>query len=161
MFGIPLTELGYQKMGYLFSDNGRDWEGDHPNEEINLLVEGAAYGWPDDDPDNAVPLGTLGPVAEWTPHTSLNGMDLRPQSSPLPGLNESQGFTLYATVYGSWNTLRQWPWKSSVLISRPPARTAVCQVNSGTVKSPGLQLIWVRHYRSGLDLMALLLRYFW
>ncbi|MAE79870.1 MAG: hypothetical protein CL967_08940 [Euryarchaeota archaeon] len=93
------------EMGYLFSDNGRDWEGDHPNEEINLLVEGAAYGWPDDDPDNAIPLGTLGPVAEWTPHTSLNGMDLRPQSSPLPGLNESQGFTLYATVYGSWNTL--------------------------------------------------------
>jgi glucose/arabinose dehydrogenase len=92
-------------MGYLFSDNGRDWDGDHPNEEVNLLVEGAAYGWPDDDPEHPVPFGTLGPVAEWTPHTSLNGMDLRPHNSELPGLNETQGFTLYATVYGSWNTL--------------------------------------------------------
>ena len=96
-----------ENVGYLFSDNGRDWEGDHPREEINLLVNGAAYGWPDDDPDHPVPDGTVAPVATWTPHTSLNGLALRPDTSPLPGLNasEGQGFTLYATVYGSWNTV--------------------------------------------------------
>ena len=35
----------------------------------------------------------------------MNGMDVRPNSSLLPGLNASEGHTIYATVYGSWNTL--------------------------------------------------------
>jgi len=93
--------------GYIFSDNGRDLEWDHPDEELNMLVLGAAYGWPDDDPDHPVPEGTLAPVARWTPHSSMNGLALRPNHSPLPGLNatEGEGFTLYTTVYGSWNTL--------------------------------------------------------
>ena len=93
--------------GYVFSDNGRDWEGDHPREELNMLVGGAAYGWPDDDPDHPIPEGTLAPVATWTPHTSLNGLTLRPNGSSAPGLNAngSEGFTLYGTVFGSWNTL--------------------------------------------------------
>lgn len=92
-------------MGYLFSDNGRDWDGDHPDEEVNLLVEGAAYGWPDDDPEHPIPSGTLGPIAQWTPHTSLNGLALRPNNSSIPGLLPSEGFTVYASVYGSWNTI--------------------------------------------------------
>ena len=46
-------------MGYIFSDNGRDWEGDHPPEEINLLIPGENYGWPDDDPDHPVPKERL------------------------------------------------------------------------------------------------------
>ena len=91
--------------GYFFTDNGRDWEGDHPYEELNFLKEGAAYGWPDDDPEHPVPEGTEAPIGTWTPHTSMNGVDLRPPISPLPGLEPSEGFTLYATVYGSWNTL--------------------------------------------------------
>ena len=91
--------------GYFFTDNGRDWEGDHPPEELNFLKEGAAYGWPDDDPDHPVPEGTEAPIGTWTPHTSVNGLDVRPAGSPLPGLDPDQGFTLYATVYGSWNTV--------------------------------------------------------
>lgn len=91
--------------GYFFTDNGRDWEGDHPPEELNFLVEGAAYGWPDDEPDSPVPSGTEAPIGTWTPHTSMNGVDVRPIHSSLPGLDPSEGFTLYATVYGSWNTL--------------------------------------------------------
>ena len=35
----------------------------------------------------------------------MNGIDVRPSTSSLPGLNEEEGFTLYATVYGSWNTV--------------------------------------------------------
>jgi glucose/arabinose dehydrogenase len=88
-------------VGYLFTDNGRDWEGDHPPEELNLLVEGAAYGWPDDDPDHPVPQGTLGPIAEFAAHSSANGIDLRPSNSSLPG----GATTVYVTIFGSWNTI--------------------------------------------------------
>ncbi len=88
-------------VGYLFSDNGRDWDGDHPPEEVNLLVEGAAYGWPDDEADTPVPEGTEAPVATWLPHSSLNGLAVRPEGSPLPG----NATTVYATVYGSWNSV--------------------------------------------------------
>ena len=94
-------------LGYIFTDNGRDWEGDHPFEEVNLLAQGQAYGWPDDEPEQPIPQGTVGPIATWTPHTSLNGIDLRPTNSQLPGLenNPQDGFTLYSSVYGSWNTI--------------------------------------------------------
>ena len=88
-------------IGYVFTDNGRDWEGDHPDEELNLLSEGGDYGWPDDDPSNPVPPGSIAPIATWTPHTSMNGVAVRPANSPLPGGNS----TIYATVYGSWNTI--------------------------------------------------------
>ena len=94
-----------ESMGYLFTDNGRDWEGDHPPEEVNLLIEGEDYGWPDDDPSNPVPEGTIGPIAKWTPHTSMNGIDVRPSNAALPGLSDNGGHTVYASVYGSWNTL--------------------------------------------------------
>ena len=91
--------------GYFFTDNGRDWEGDHPPEELNFMIAGENYGWPEDEPETPVPEGTQGPVGTWTPHTSMNGLDVRPVHSPLPGLSPAEGFTLYATVYGSWNTL--------------------------------------------------------
>ncbi len=91
--------------GYFFTDNGRDWDGDHPPEELNFMIPGEDYGWPADEPETPVPPGTQGPVGTWTPHTSMNGVDLRPVHSSLPGLSPSEGFTLYATVYGSWNTL--------------------------------------------------------
>ena len=88
-------------VGYLFTDNGRDWEGSHPPEELNLLVEGAAYGWPDDAPNDPIPAGTLGPVAEFTPHSSANAVDWRPLNSSLPGTDT----TVYVTIYGSWNAI--------------------------------------------------------
>ena len=87
-------------IGYLFSDNGQDAEGDDfPNEEINLLIECADYGWLVESPGDPNPEGTEAPVATWTPHSSVNGMTTRPAN--LPGDNH----TVYATVYGSWATL--------------------------------------------------------
>ena len=91
--------------GYFFTDNGRDWDGDHPPEELNFLQPGERYGWPDDAPETPVPEGTQPPIGTWTPHTSVNGIDVRPAHSSLPGLAPTEGFTLYATVYGSWNTV--------------------------------------------------------
>ena len=90
------------EMGYVFTDNGRDWEGeDYPDEEINLLQIGENYGWPLDGPDNPHPNGTIAPISTWTPHSSINGIDVRPQNSTLPGGNT----TVYVTVFGSWNTV--------------------------------------------------------
>ena len=88
-------------IGYVFTDNGRDWEGDHPPEELNLLSSGSAYGWPDDDPDNPVPEGTVGPIAEFASHSSANGVDWRPLNSTLPG----GPTTVYVALFGSWNTV--------------------------------------------------------
>ena len=87
-------------IGYLFSDNGQDAEGDDfPDEEINLLVDGADYGWLVESPEDPNPDGTEAPVARRTPHSSVNGMTTRPAN--MPGDNH----TVYATVYGSWATL--------------------------------------------------------
>ena len=142
-------------IGYLFSDNGRDWDGDHPDEEVNLLVEGEAYGWPDDDPDKPVRSGTRGPIDQWTPHTSLNGLALRPNNSSVPGLLPSEGFPVYASVYGSWYTLLLKAMKLFGLISPRDNLTPLRPVNNGTVQLHGLQPILVRLYLWFLDLKAI------
>tara|TARA_Y100001968_G_scaffold287609_1_gene289187 strand:- start:5144 stop:6268 length:1125 start_codon:yes stop_codon:yes gene_type:complete len=90
------------EIGYIFTDNGHDWSGEsYPPEEINLLEIGGFYGWPNVTEENPVPLGSIPPIGNYTPHSSVNGIDLRPQNSSLPGGN----VTLYATVFGSWNTV--------------------------------------------------------
>ena len=87
-------------MGYVFTDNGRDWEGnDFPPEELNLLEIGADYGWPEDVPDDPVPAGTLGPIATFTPHSSANSIAVRPANATINGAERS----LFVTVFGSWN----------------------------------------------------------
>ena len=88
------------EIGYLFTDNGQDAEGnDFPNEEVNLLVDGADYGWLVESKSDPNPDGTEAPVATWTPHTSVNGMTTRPANMP------GDKYTVYATVYGSWATI--------------------------------------------------------
>ena len=89
-------------VGYVFTDNGRDWEGDDfPPEELDLWVNGSDYGWPRDVPEDPIPQGSLAPVATFTPHGSANGVAVRPLDSSLPGGPHS----LYVTVYGSWNAV--------------------------------------------------------
>jgi len=90
------------EIGYIFTDNGHDWSGEeYPSEEINLLQIGGFYGWPNMTEDNQIPIGSIPPIGNYTPHSSVNGIDLMPQTSTLPGGN----YTLYATVFGSWNTI--------------------------------------------------------
>ena len=89
-----------ENVGYVFTDNGRDWEGnDFPPEELNLLEIGADYGWPNDIPDDPVPEGTLGPIATFTPHSSANSIAVRPDNATVNGGEHS----LFVTVFGSWN----------------------------------------------------------
>ena len=90
------------EIGYIFTDNGHDWSGEsYPPEEINLLEIGGFYGWPNVTEENPIPLGSIPPIGTYTPHSSVNGIDLRPENSTLPG----EETTLYATVFGSWNTV--------------------------------------------------------
>ena len=88
-------------IGYVFTDNGRDWEGDHPDEELNLLSEGGDYGWPDDDPSNPVPAGSIAPIATWTPHTSLQYVLQIPLS-----LEGTRPFTQQCMVLGTQFSLK-------------------------------------------------------
>ena len=89
-------------IGYIFTDNGHDWSGENfPYEEINLLQIGGFYGWPNTTEEDPTPIGSIPPIGNYTPHSSVNGIDLRPPNSTLPGGN----LTLYATVFGSWNTV--------------------------------------------------------
>ena len=53
------------------------------------------------EPETPVPEGTIGPVATWIPHSSVNGTITEGKFS-LPGLDPSETqVTLYATVFGS------------------------------------------------------------
>ena len=85
----------------VFTDNGKDWEGDWPLEELNLLEPGAHYGWDLATPLDEVPSGTVGPIGVHDPHSSTNAIDLRPAHSVLPEGDR----TLYVTVFGSWNSI--------------------------------------------------------
>ena len=51
--------------------------------------------------EHPVPDGTVGPIAEFAPHSSANGIDLRPANSSLPGGER----TVYVSIFGSWNTV--------------------------------------------------------
>ena len=71
-------------IGYVFTDNGRDWEGDdYPFEELNLLEIGSDYGWPNDEPETPIPNGTLGPIGTFDPHSSANSIALRHSNLPF------------------------------------------------------------------------------
>ena len=89
-------------IGYVFTDNGRDWEGDdYPFEELNLLEIGSDYGWPNDEPETPIPNGTVGPIGTFDPHSSANSIALRHSNSTLPGDNHS----IFVSVFGSWNSV--------------------------------------------------------
>jgi len=70
--------LAFNSLGDLFAtDNDRDDLGPTlPPEELNYIVAGGEYGWPDCWPGNTVPAcaDIIQPVATFSPHTSADGL---------------------------------------------------------------------------------------
>jgi glucose/arabinose dehydrogenase len=108
--------------GDLFAtDNGRDDLGmDVPQEELNLIRQGADYGWPNcwDDGVGTGCDGTEVAVAFFEPHGSANSIDFytRDRFPPEYGSNVDRA-TAYVTVLGSWikpevetGIARVWLW---------------------------------------------------
>ena len=99
---IPLTVCGSMGQAMCSVTTAGTGKAIHPREELNMLVGGAAYGWPDDDPDHPIPEGTLAPVATWTPHTSLKRPCFAAKWLICPG-PECQWF---GRVYALWDCVR-------------------------------------------------------
>ena len=86
-------------MGYIFSDNGRDWEGYHPPEEINLpslarIMVGQMM------------ILIIQFLKERLVHRNLDA-SFKPQQPRLSTVQLLPGgnHTVYATVFGSWNAI--------------------------------------------------------
>jgi len=93
--------------GDLFAtDNGRDDLGmDDPKEELNLIIQGDDYGWPDCWNEGEGPgcQGTQTAVAFFEPHSSANSIDFynRDRFPPAYAI-EGEVVTAYVAVLGSW-----------------------------------------------------------
>jgi glucose/arabinose dehydrogenase len=88
--------------GALFAaDNGRDDLGmAAPQEELNHIIQGGDYGWPDcwDELQGPGCAGTTAAVAFFEPHASANSLDFyRGQRFPTQYYH-----TLFVAVFGSW-----------------------------------------------------------
>ena len=82
-------------IGYVFTDNGRDWEGDHPDEELNLLPKAEITAG---QTMTLQSCSTRKHCSTNVDATHLNEWRCScPANSPLPGGNS----TIYVTVYGS------------------------------------------------------------
>ena len=68
------------------------------------MIPGAAYGWPNDAPKHRFHPAPRRPWAAGPSHVHER-CGCSSHSLLASGLSPSEGFTLYATVYGSWNTL--------------------------------------------------------
>lgn len=73
----PYDLAFHPRTGELFAtDNGRDVPSQGVSDELNLIVDGAKYGWPDcwDRNEGSNCEGTIAPLALFKEHTSANGM---------------------------------------------------------------------------------------
>ncbi len=88
--------------GQLFAtENGRDDLGQNqPPEELNLIVEGADYGWPDcwGTGGGSNCEGTAAPTANFEAHSSINGVTFY-TGDRFPRLYRGD---LYTSNFGSW-----------------------------------------------------------
>jgi len=68
------------------TDNGRDDHDDQVPDELNLIVQGGKYGWPDCWGRNGGThcAGTIPPVADFEPHASADGIAFYTGRSFLP-----------------------------------------------------------------------------
>ncbi len=93
--------------GDLFAtDNGRDDLGpDAPGEELNLIVQGGDYGFPDcwDDGQGSGCDGTITAIAFFEPHASANSLDFYTYDKfPEQYLPQGTAVSLFVAVFGSW-----------------------------------------------------------
>jgi len=88
--------------GNLFAtDNGRDDLGmDAPFEELNLIVQGGDYGWPNcwNDQDQAGCENTIPAVAFFEAHSSADGLDFY-NGTRFPADFRTNAFV---SIFGSW-----------------------------------------------------------
>lgn len=103
----PFDLAFHPTSGDLFAtDNGRDDLGmDSPFEELNLIIEGRDYGWPDcwnaGEGTNCDQTETA--VAFFEPHSSANSLDFYTAAN-FPEAYRSSGAeaVAYVAVFGSW-----------------------------------------------------------
>lgn len=129
--------------GELFgTDNGRDFLGDNePPDEVNIIKEGANYGWPAcfgdkrSDPD-------LRPSAEYCANTESPYLSLPAHSAPL-GLGFLSGNKLPAdyrgsllvAFHGSWNRSAPTGYKVIRARATPTGETVIDDFASGWLVS--------------------------
>ncbi|MCA9926547.1 MAG: PQQ-dependent sugar dehydrogenase [Anaerolineales bacterium] len=98
----PYDIAFHPQTGDLFAtDNGRDDLGpDAPQEELNHIVSGSNYGWPDcwDDFQGLGCDGTTKAVAFFAPHSSANSIDFY-TGRPFPN---AYRFSAFVAVFGSF-----------------------------------------------------------
>ncbi|MFQ5419338.1 MAG: PQQ-dependent sugar dehydrogenase [Anaerolineae bacterium] len=90
----------------LATDNGRDGLGmDAPGEELNHIIQGGDYGFPDcwDDGQGPGCDGTITAIAFFEPHASADSLDFYTGDKfPPPYLPEGTAVSLFVGVFGSW-----------------------------------------------------------
>jgi glucose/arabinose dehydrogenase len=98
----PFDIAFHPETGALFAtDNGRDDLGmDAPFEELNHIVPGEDYGYPDcwSEQDQPGCEDTIPPIAFFEPHSSANGVDVYAGESFPP---EYRG-NAFVSIFGSW-----------------------------------------------------------
>ncbi len=98
----PFDLAFHPQTGDLFAtDNGRDDLGmDAPQEELNHIITGGHYGWPDCWDNNQGPMcdGTETAVAFFESHSSANSLDFYTGSQFPPPYQNS----LFVAIFGSW-----------------------------------------------------------
>jgi glucose/arabinose dehydrogenase len=93
--------------GDLFAtDNGRDDLGmDAPHEELNVITQGADYGWPDCWDTGIGPGcdGTETAVAFFEPHSSANSVDFYTDDRFPPAFrSDEETAVAFVAILGSW-----------------------------------------------------------
>ncbi|GAB4277350.1 MAG: sorbosone dehydrogenase family protein [Candidatus Promineifilaceae bacterium] len=98
----PFDLAFHPQTGDLFAtDNGRDDLGmEAPQEELNHIIMGSHYGWPDcwDDQQGPMCAGTETAVAFFESHSSANSLDFYTGSQFPPPYQNS----LFVAIFGSW-----------------------------------------------------------
>ncbi len=130
--------------GDLFAtDNGRDDLGmDDPHEELNLIIEGADYGWPGCWNEGEGPgcEGTQTAIAFFEPHSSANSIDFYTGDRFPPAYaSDVESVSAYVAVFGSF--------------IKPEVETGIARVElTGSGDSYQSEVSWFAQWPGGMPL---------